>query len=69
MILACGSMIFYLFCMLYGLCFAARKCLLACGSMVLAFYLCFVFALYEHKNETQREDENTAAKECIWATA
>jgi hypothetical protein len=31
------------------------KRLFACGSMVLPIYLCFVFALYERKNETQKK--------------
>jgi len=38
---------------LHELCGAAFKCSLACGSRVLLMYLCFVFALYERKNETQ----------------
>jgi hypothetical protein len=34
---------------------AAYKRLFACGSMVLPIYLCFVFALVERKNETQKK--------------
>jgi hypothetical protein len=40
-------------CKQQGLRGAEQKRHLACGSMVLPMYLCFFFALYERKNETQ----------------